>query len=80
MNSKSVLSNVEVELAVETGGIDLLFWKSLPSFPFNSSVCVCVCVCVLLCAGGMLRQVKSRSRVTHEYIHFVHMYDFQGIQ
>lgn len=76
MNSKSVLSNVEVELAVETGGIDVLFWKSLPSFSFNSSLCVCV----LLCAGGMLRQVKSRSRVTHEYIHFVHMYDFQGIQ
>lgn len=43
MNSKSVLSNVEVELAVETGGIDVLFWKSLPSFSFNSSLCVCVC-------------------------------------
>ena len=76
MNSQSVLSNVEVELAVETGGIDLLFSKSLPSISLNSSLCVCM----LLCAGGLLRQVMSRSRVTHEYIHFVHMYDFQGIQ
>ena len=76
MNSQSVLSNVEVELAVETGGIDLLFSKSLPSFSLISSLCVCM----LLCAGGMLRQVTSRSRVTHEYIRFVHMYDFQGIQ
>ena len=59
MNSKSVLSNVEVELAVETGGIDLLFWKSLPSFPFNSSVCVCVCVCVCARASLCWRNAKA---------------------